>query len=82
MANTEARPLWLIAMEIESDWKRVNYAARPYLEAMHTLETVNDYFGADPGNEIVLYFLANAGTWRGETARRVKAELKALVNNP
>lgn len=28
---------------------------------------------------VVCYFLANAGTWRGDVARRVKKELKALV---
>jgi hypothetical protein len=33
----------------------------------------------DTGKSIVLYFLSNAGTWRGETAKRVKAELKKMV---
>ena len=28
---------------------------------------------------IVRYFLSNATTWRGEDARRIKAELKALL---
>jgi hypothetical protein len=27
----------------------------------------------------VLYFLANAGTWRGPDAKRIKAELKEMV---
>jgi hypothetical protein len=28
---------------------------------------------------MVLYFLANATTWRGEDAKRIKAELKKLA---
>jgi hypothetical protein len=28
---------------------------------------------------MVLYFLANAGTWRGPDAKRIKNELKALA---
>lgn len=28
---------------------------------------------------IVLYFLSNATTWRGDDARRIKAELKKLA---
>lgn len=73
------RPLFAIAREIEQDWgSKVNYAARPYLSAMRSLSSVEDAYGYDSGKSVVLRFLANAGTWRGETARRVKKELKAL----
>ncbi|NIM21910.1 MAG: hypothetical protein GTN64_05755 [Candidatus Latescibacteria bacterium] len=65
-----------IAKEIEKDWKKVNFAAVPYLRAMHFLDTMDDYYGADPAAGIVAYFLSNAGSWRGDTARMVKAELK------
>lgn len=51
----------------------------PYLNAMLTLQSHNDTFGCDSGRSIVLYFLSNATTWRGETARRIKAELKRRV---
>ena len=35
------RPLKTIAWDIENDWQeKVNYAARPYLEAMHYLDSV------------------------------------------
>jgi hypothetical protein len=37
-------------------------------------------YGADDARGIVMYFLANAGTWRGENARRIKAELKGMLN--
>ena len=73
------RPLYKIADEIERDWKNVNYAARPYLDAMHTLTTMNDNYLLDNGESIVRYFLSNANPWRGEVARRVKAELRSML---
>ena len=76
---TEQRPLWVIAGEILKDWKPVNYAAKPYLDAMRELEDVGDHYYADCPKSVVLYFLSNAGSWRGETARRIKAELRGMV---
>jgi hypothetical protein len=73
------RSLNVIASEIRSDWKSVNYGAKPYLDAMGCLTNVSDNFGMDTGKSIVLYFLSNASTWWGETAKRVKAELKKMV---
>ena len=73
------RPLQTIAYEIWADWKNVNYAAAPSLDAMATMQSVQDDYGYDSGKSIVRYFLSNATTWRGETARRVKKELKALI---
>ena len=75
----ESRPLYVIAREIVHDWERPNFGAVPYLEALADLDTVADDYYYDSGRSIVLYFLSNAGTWRGETARRIKAELKALL---
>lgn len=77
--ETTTRPLHIIAREIRADWPRVNYAAEPYLRAMASLDTVRDRYGYDSGAEIVLRFLGNAQSWRGETARRVKAELRAAL---
>lgn len=74
------RPLYEIAREIREDWKNVHYAAKPYLEAMGDLNSIHDRYGYESGKSIVLYFLSNAGSWRGETARRVKAELKKIAN--
>jgi hypothetical protein len=73
-----SRPIYEIAREIKKDWKKVNYAAAPYLDAMFSLEKIEDPYYADSGRSVVLYFLSNAGSWRGETARRVKKELKEL----
>lgn len=75
----EVRSLQTIANEIWTDWEKINYGAEPYLNAMATMQSVQDDYGYDSGKSIVLYFLANATTWRGETARRVKKELNALV---
>jgi len=73
-----SRPLHTIAEEITTNWTKPNYAAVPYLDAMSALDKVTDNYGYDSGKSVVLYFLANAGTWRGEVARRVKKELKEL----
>ena len=77
------RSLREIAREIRRDWtaqgKGVYFGAMPYLDAMQTLDSLDDTYGLDSAESIVLYFLANANTWRGETARRIKAELKAML---
>jgi hypothetical protein len=74
-----ARPLFEIASEIKKDWVKPNYAAKPYLDAMGSLTSVNDTYGWDSGKSIVIYFLCNANTWKGENAKRIKAELKSLT---
>lgn len=73
------RPLYTIAREIRADWKKVSPYAAPYLQTMSYLNSVDDNYILDSGRSIVSYFLANAGFWRGETAKRIKAELKAMV---
>jgi len=75
---TTTRPLYEIASEIRKDWKNVYFGAVPYLEAMETLNSIEDDYIFDSGLSVVLYFLSNATSWRGETARRVKAELKSM----
>ena len=79
MANATRRPLYVIANEIARDWAKPYFGAVPYLGAMRTLGRIDEAYGYDSGQSIVLYFLANAGTWRGETARRVKTELRAMA---
>ena len=74
--NLETKSIAQIAGIILQDWKKVNYAAKPYLEAMVRLSDINNNIGYDSGKSIVLYFLSNASGWRGETAKAVKFELK------
>jgi hypothetical protein len=79
-ASTGPRSLATIAREIRTDWgSKTNFAAKPYLDAMGQLNKITDQFYADSAESIVLYFLSNASTWRGEVAKRVKAELKAML---
>jgi hypothetical protein len=77
--GTQTRPLYDIANEIRKDWKPVYFGAKPYLEAMSSLDKITDDFGMDSGKSMVAYFLSNASTWRGETAKRIKAELNKML---
>ena len=74
-----ARPLYAIARDIRGAWPKVYYSAAPYLEAMAGLNSVNDKYMHDDGRGIVRYFLANAAQFKGDQARALKAELKALL---
>ena len=80
-ANAErARSISDIAVEIFHLWgKKINYAAKPYLDAMLDVDKPDDIYGVENGKTQVLYFLSNASTWHGEDARRIKAELKQIV---
>ena len=64
-----------IASLVEKNWEKVNFGARPYLDAMYSLSTIQDNYGLDDGASIVLYFLSNSNSWRGDVARAVKKEL-------
>lgn len=80
------RPLHEIASEIEKTWRKngvdkVSPHARPYLDAMFSLNQITENYGYDTGVSIVLYFLSNATGWRGDDAKRIKAELKAIVDS-
>ena len=73
------RPLYVIASDIRANWPKINYAAKPYVEAMAMLDSISDNYYLDSGKSVVLYFLANAGTWRGDKAKAIKAELKGML---
>lgn len=70
-----------IARDIKSVWLNVYFGAVPYLEAMLTLDTSdpNDVYMYDTAGDIVRYFLANAQTFRGADANKLKAELKSML---
>lgn len=63
------------------NWKNVNYGAQPYLRAMRDLDNMQSQYGQENGQGIVLYFLANASSWRGPIAKAVKAELNLRLKN-
>lgn len=70
-----------IAKDIKSTWMNVYFGAVPYLEALLTLDTTDPeaLYGIDTAGDIVRYFLANAQTFRGADAKRLKAELKSML---
>lgn len=72
------RTISVIARDIRADWKKVNYAAKPYLQAMLSINYSGDTYGYDTAESIVRYFLCNASSYRGEKAKSLKAELKTL----
>ena len=86
------RSIQLIARDIVADmalqslqqkksirWKDKFPHAAPYIEAMRELDKISDNFYLDSGSEIVQRFLCNANQWRGDVARSIKAELKAML---
>lgn len=77
--NEAHRPICEIARDIRKDWTKPYFGAVPYLNAMRELSSINDMYMYDTAKSVVLYFLANANTWRGDTARRIKAELKKIA---
>jgi hypothetical protein len=77
--NQANRNLSTIAHEIQRDWQRPYFGAVPYLGAMRELESMSDKYGYDSARSVVVYFLSNATTWKGETARRIKKELKDML---
>ncbi|HXC26646.1 MAG TPA: hypothetical protein VNV38_01730 [Stellaceae bacterium] len=77
------RPLHTIAAEIKKDWGvRINGAAAPYIEGLSELNSPTDRWYAETGADAIQGFLNNAQTWKGAVARRIKAELKEILQNP
>lgn len=74
-----ARPLHKIADEIMRKWVRPPGPAIGYINAMTHLATMEDRYGREDAEGIVLRFLNEASGWRGEDARRIKAELRAML---
>jgi hypothetical protein len=73
------RPIYEIASEIKMNWENPYFGAVPYLDAMMYLYDINSVYGFDTAYSIIIYFLSNARTWKGETARKVKKELKEII---
>jgi hypothetical protein len=67
--------LYDIATLIMADWKNMYFGAKPYVSAMLCISDLTSPYGCENGKTQVRYFLGNAQTWRGETAKTIKAEL-------
>ena len=75
----EKRSLSEIAREIKKEWTKPYFGAVPYIDAMLSLNSIDDMYMFDSARSIVAYFLSNASRWRGDTAKRVKKELKEML---
>lgn len=74
------RPISQIANEIRKEWKNPYFGAKPYLQALLTLEKPTDRFqGMETAESLIRYFLANAQTFRGPKAKELKQELRELL---
>lgn len=73
------RLLSTIAREIQADWVKMSPHAKPYVQAMAACNLISEKYFADTAEDIVLRFLANAGAWRMDTARLIKAELREML---
>jgi len=75
----EKRLISSIAYDIKKAWAKPYFGAKPYLDAMVHLNTINDKYYQDTARSVIMYFLANASTFRGNDAKVLKAELKNLM---
>jgi hypothetical protein len=73
------RPLYEVAREIRKDWVNMPNYAMAHFEAFENANSINEMFFMDSVKSEVLYFLGSTQTWKGETAKRIKLELKAMV---
>jgi len=73
------RPINEIAKDIRLNWPKPYFGAVPYIEAMRTIYSIEEWYYEDSAQSIIRYFLANAGTWRGDKARGIKAELNSIL---
>lgn len=77
--STETRTIRAVALDIFKTWPTMYFGARPYANAMLSVSSIEDKYGDDDAKSLILYFLSNASTWRGDDARRIKAELKQIA---
>jgi hypothetical protein len=73
------RPLSVIADEISKDWKTMPEYARAHFRAFQFAFDIREMYGCDSVKWEVAYFLGNAQIWKGDTARRIKKELNAMI---
>jgi hypothetical protein len=75
------RSISSIAYDIKRVWAKPYFGAKPYLDAMTQLNSINDKYIHDDAKSVIMYFLANASTFRGNDAKVLKAELKAMLKH-
>lgn len=83
------RPVNIVAAEIDAAFREIRRNLNPvpswvnhclpYVSAMLELKSFSQFYGLDRGAEIGRRFLSNAQPWRGEQARRIKAEINEAL---
>jgi len=82
----ELPPIHAIARDVIKNWKKPYFGAVPYLDAMQSLSTKHDAYGADSGSSILAYGLSNMSHYSGrsvhdpELAKKHRAQLKRHLN--
>lgn len=66
----------IITRDLQSQGKKVPFGAQPYLDALRQMDSADDVYGVESGKTIIAYALSNLTSYKGPTARAVKAELK------
>ncbi|MGA9794958.1 MAG: hypothetical protein WBQ17_05410 [Rhizomicrobium sp.] len=69
----------MIAAEIRADWKNMDGAAEAYLQNFENCTHLSTRSVMGTAFDAVIGFSHSCQTWKGETARRVKAELRAML---
>lgn len=80
--SDDVRSLSVIFAEVLADWPKARDESHPagaYAVPLSGLDSIDDRYYMDNARGLVRYFLANAGGWRGETAKRIKDELKKML---
>lgn len=71
-----------LALDIVADYNRngkpVYWSAKPYVDAMLSLDSWDESFYSDDALTCAVYAFSNLSTWRGEEARAIKAEWKGI----
>ena len=72
-----------IAIKIKNDWKELSEEKNQYslelVEAMQTLNSIDDNYCFDSGLEMVSQFVSNSRGWNTYTAKKIKEELKRRI---
>lgn len=75
----------LIAKDIEACYremgKPVYFGAVPYLQAMRLMNNWEEPYFNDSASSVAAYLLGNLTSMRGEKAKAIRAELKAIANS-
>ena len=76
---TETLNLWKTKYGKDLPWSMK--CALPYLQAMIACDTTDKdaLYGCETVESVAIYFLANITNWRGDDAKRIKAELKQML---